>query len=448
MQSGNFIFNKSFFKDVINLTSGYAVSQLIVIAFSPLLTRLYNPAEFGVFFFFITTASILSIIATGGYEKAIVVAEKESDARDLIRYSVLLSFFISLITALIIVFLQFCGKSFFETRTERTMLLLVPVYSLFFGIFRIMQNWNIRGNRFKAVSTSFIVRSSTQSVVQAGLGAAGMASPGLILGSCLGQMAAVFMQMKKEKLFRGLFNREKRARAKELAGVFSDYPKFRMSSDLINEVSIQAPIYVLKTIFSNAATGLYTFPQKILYQPSKFISQAVADVFFNKASRMNSRNKDLGELTYSTFKNLMLIGVIPYMIILLWGPEIFSFIFSKEWMESGKIASFLCPWMFLVFVGSPVSGIFLVDNRLRLSFILNFLLLFFRLSALLYGAIVLKDVTGTIILFSAVSTIYWVATILYSLHFAGVKIRRAIIFSLLLLAAAAVLLLPFKLFIK
>jgi lipopolysaccharide exporter len=441
----NLTINKSFFKDVLNLISGYSFSQLIVVAFSPLLTRLYSPEEFGIFFFFITTASLISIVATGGYEKAIVVASNDFEARDLARCSLILALFTFFLATVIFIFLQFCGGKLFDSVTERRIMLLVPVYSLLFGMFRIMQNLNIRKNKFRAISSAFILRSSSQSVIQAGLGAAGMASPGLALGSCFGQLLSVLSQWGKEKFFSGLFNNANWSQARARADEFSDYPKYRMSSDLINEASIQAPVYILKTFFNNAVTGLYTFPQKILYQPSKFVSQAVADVFFNKASRMNSRNKDLSEITYSTFKSLMLMGVIPYMIIFLWGPGLFSFIFSKEWMESGRIASILCPWMFLVFVGSPVSGIFLVDNRLRLSFILNFLLLFFRLAALLCGALVLRDVTGTIVLFSAVSTLYWVATILYSLHFAGVKIRRAIVFSLFLLSAATAILLPLKL---
>jgi len=441
----NLTFNKSFFKDVLKLISGYSISQLVIVAFSPLLTRLYSPEEFGIFFFFITTASLISIVATGGYEKAIVVAKTDSDARDLVRCSLILALSAFVLATVIFILLQFTGGDLFDSIAERRIMLLVPVYSLLFGMFRIMQNLNIRKNKFRAISSAFVLRSSSQSVVQAGLGAAGMASPGLVTGSCLGQLLSVLLQMKKQKLFRGLFNKENRRLVRARALEFSDYPEYRMSSDLINEASIQAPVYILKSFFSNAVTGLYTFPQKILYQPSKFISQAVADVFFNKASRMNSRNKSLGELTFSTYKTLLILGVVPYLLIILWGPELFSLVFGKEWMESGRIAAILSPWMFLVFVGSPVSGIFLVDKRLRLSFVLNISLLVLRLAALFYGAVILKDVTATILLFSVVSSLYWVATILYSLRFAGVAIGRALVFTLLVIVIAAAVFVPFKL---
>lgn len=441
------VLKKSFFRDVIDLTSGYALSQLIIVVFSPVLTRLFSPEEFGVFFFFITTASILSIIATGGYEKAVVVIKGDSDAKDLFRYTILLTLFISIIIAVICVFLQFWGEKLFEDKIERSMLWLVPVYSFFFGVFRILQNFNIRNRRFKAVSGSFVVRASSQSLTQAGLGIAGMGSPGLILGSCLGQIISVFTQSYKKRLFKGLFNKENMAAAKAQAKKFIDYPRYRMPSDLMNEVSIQAPVYILTTFFTKAITGLYTFPQKILYQPSKFISQAVADVFFNKASELNNRNRSLGELTYSTFKNLYILGIIPYTIIILWGPGLFSFIFSSEWEGSGKIAAYLSPWMFLVFVGSPISAIFLVSKKLRLSFILNLVLLVARLGSLLIGALWFKDAEITIILFSGVSVLYWIASILYSLRFSGISIRKTLLFSFAVTAVALGLLLPLKILI-
>lgn len=441
------VIKKSFFRDVLNLTSGYAISQLIIVAFSPLLARLYSPEEFGVFFFFVTTVSILSVVATGGYEKAIVVVKREGEAKELFRYTVMLTIFITLIAFVITFFLQFWGDRLFEDKMERALLWLVPVYSFFLGLFRIIQNYNIRNRRFGAVSSSFVVRSSSQTLTQAGLGLAGMSSPGLISGSLLGQIISVFTQSYKKRYFTGLFNRENMSDAKAKAKEFSDYPRYRMPSDLMNEVSIQAPVYILKTFFSNALTGLYTFPQKILYQPSKFLSQAVADVFFNKASELNNRSKSLREITFSTFKTLYVLGILPYMIIIFWGPELFSFVFSSEWEESGKIAAYLSPWMFLVFVGSPISGIFLVDKRLRLSFHLNLILLLARIGALLTGALFFKDAEMTIILFSAVSTIYWIVSIFYSLHFSGTNLWKTILFSFVITASALLIFVPIKLYI-
>jgi O-antigen/teichoic acid export membrane protein len=444
MWSEDTVLKKSFLKGVLNLSSGYGISQIIALLLSPLLSRLYSPEEFGVFFFFITTASILSILATGGYEKAIVVVKTEPEQKQLFRFAVLLVFAVTIISLIICLVLQLSGRRLFEDRLEKTILWSIPLYSLFFGLFRILLNLNIRNGRFRTVASSFIIRSSTQGLFQAGCGATGIGSPGLILGSCLGQIIPVITQSYKKGLFKGLLAGKAMSGALKKAREFFEYPLYRMPSDLMNEVSIQTPVYILKTFFSNATIGLYTFPQKILYQPSKFLSQPVADVFFSKASDLNSRDESVGELTLRTYKLLFISGIIPYLSIVLWGPEIFSFVFGKEWEAGGRIAAFLSPWMFLVFVGSPISSILLVRNKLRLSFTMNLILLIARVSSLLSGALIFKDAELTIILFSAVSSLYWIFSIFYSFTFSGARISKALLFSLGIIVLSVIILVPLK----
>jgi O-antigen/teichoic acid export membrane protein len=67
------IFYKVINKDVWTLFSGSAIAQIIGLSFLPVLTRIFLPEESGVFYIFLTTASILSIITTGGYEKSFVL---------------------------------------------------------------------------------------------------------------------------------------------------------------------------------------------------------------------------------------------------------------------------------------------------------------------------------------------------------------------------------------
>lgn len=440
--------NNSFLKDVMNLSSGYAVSQLIVILFSPLLTRLYSPAEFGIFFVFITTSSILSVISTGSYEKAVIVAKNNNDAGEMIKSAIILSAAVSFIALGVSLLLQLTGNNLFKDRFERLTLWIIPIYAFFQGLFRIIQHKYIRENRFSRVSGSFILRSSSASLAQAGLGWASAGSPGLIIGSLLGQVIPVIRESYKNLNLKGLLRKANLQETCRKAREYSDFPLFRMPSELMNEASIQAPVYILKAVFSDAITGLYTFPQKILYQPSKFISQAVADVFFRKAADINSRNEGTGELTLKTYRNLFLTGIVPYLTVMLWGPPIFSFIFGSGWEESGKIASWLSPWMFLVYVGSPLSAMFVVTDKLKLSFLMNFMLLIARLAGLLTGALILKDAEMTIILFSAVSAVYWIIIIIYSMKLAGADLRKAAFFSIAVLTLSLLLLLPFKLYLS
>ena len=69
-------FKSKFAKNVILLGSATTLSQLINLAISPVLTRVYTPDEFGYFATFLSVVAILASISTGGYTQAIMLPKK------------------------------------------------------------------------------------------------------------------------------------------------------------------------------------------------------------------------------------------------------------------------------------------------------------------------------------------------------------------------------------
>ena len=83
-------------RNVITLMTGTAFAQALPIAVSPILTRLYTPAEFGVFAMYMAIASILGVLVTGRYELAILIPKQDRDAIHIAALSAALSVFIAL----------------------------------------------------------------------------------------------------------------------------------------------------------------------------------------------------------------------------------------------------------------------------------------------------------------------------------------------------------------
>jgi O-antigen/teichoic acid export membrane protein len=432
----NSVFKGSFVRNVLTLFSGSAAAQLIGLAFLPVLTRLFTPEEFGIFYLFITTASIISLIITGGYEKSFVIPVSDNEARQLLVFALFLSttsvIFLFFITAL----LSIWSDSIFNTPHSRLLIWLIPVFSFLSGMVRIFQNWSIRNKKFNQVSASNIIRNGSLSAFQTGIGLLKSGSPGLILGSCFGQIFPLGYLIYKNRNALGKITGDSVKGSLKTGKEYKDFPAYKMPSDLINEISVQSPVYVLSSLFSNAITGLYSLPHKILNQPSRFIGQAAGEVYYRQASELNSQGKDISELTFSLFKVLFLTGVIPFTAISFWGKEIFSFVFGADWEFSGRIAAWLSPWLLFVFAGSPVSYIFLIRQKLKLSFRLNLVLLVMRITALLAGALWFKTLIMTVILFSSVSLVYWIFLSFLSLRLCGLKLWRPLFFVLILIASA------------
>jgi len=97
------VFRNLFFRSVGTLAMGTALAQAILILFSPVLTRLYTPKDFGVLAFYTASVSILAMFACGRCETAIVILSTIEESQRL----TLLSIVIAAVFALTL----FCGNS-------------------------------------------------------------------------------------------------------------------------------------------------------------------------------------------------------------------------------------------------------------------------------------------------------------------------------------------------
>jgi len=65
---------------------------------------------------------------------------------------------------------------------------------------------------------------------------------------------------------------------------------------------------------------------------------------------------------------------LPIFIAMhLYSVEIFVFVFGESWRLAGEAAAVMAPWLFLNFLSSPLSAIFIVLNRQGSMLVFSFL---------------------------------------------------------------------------
>ena len=87
----------NFLRSILVLMTGTAMSQLIPIIASPLLTRIFSPENFGSFAFYLSIITIVSTVVTGKYEQAIPLPKSNRSASYLTALSLVNSCIITLI---------------------------------------------------------------------------------------------------------------------------------------------------------------------------------------------------------------------------------------------------------------------------------------------------------------------------------------------------------------
>ena len=70
----------SFVRNVLVVMSGSAAAQAIALASTPIISRLFEPSDFGVFGAFTSVSSIVGAGATLQYAQALMLPKEEDDA--------------------------------------------------------------------------------------------------------------------------------------------------------------------------------------------------------------------------------------------------------------------------------------------------------------------------------------------------------------------------------
>ena len=195
-----------FKKSLLTLMSGTIIAQLIPIAISPVLTRLYTPEDFGGFALFISIASIITVISSARYDQAIVLPKKDEEAFNLLILSCIITCVISVILFILIFLWGNHIASLFENKSIKNWFYLLPISVFLTGIYQNFNSWSIRKKYFKNLALNRITQSSLSGSSQLLIGYNKTnSSIGLILGGIIGQFITtfnfIFKIWKKDKSF-------------------------------------------------------------------------------------------------------------------------------------------------------------------------------------------------------------------------------------------------------
>ena len=105
------------------------------------------------------------------------------------------------------------------------------------------------------------------------------------------------------------------------------------------------------------------------------VLRALRQVLFQKAAETDHQGKSLLSLYIKITAGLFALAVVPSIILIIWAPPIFSFIFGHQWRIAGAFASSLVLWQAFMFCNLP-SVLFARILRLqRRLFIFDIILL-------------------------------------------------------------------------
>ncbi len=396
-----------FIKNFITLVGGNFFSQIISIAAIPIISRIYTPAQFGLFALFCAILNSMSNVGCLSYERAILLPKSEKDVFNVMLLSVFVLIAVCFILLIIVFFFNYELTVVFNNKNIGTWLYIVPVGVFINGLNSVVGLLRLRNKNFKLISVSKISRTVSSVSIKIGFGIIVLAHGGcLVLGEIVGGISCFLTLIKRPspEKFKEFLNKTSMAGIKRVAFEYKKFPIYSSWGTFLNFSTQNSVVFVLSFIFTPAVVGYYGLCNRALRQPLMLISGAMQNVYFQKSALQVNNGQCifpyLGKLVF----NLSLLALIPTIVLMVFGQYIFVFLFGKNWVVAGQYVQVMAPWFFFLFIASPAKIIFEVCQKQELRLIVNIVIAISRISSLFIGYIILRDALRVIAFFIAVNS--------------------------------------------
>lgn len=348
---------------LIKLISGTALSQVIIILGMPLLTRLYNPQDFGLLAIVNACLMIFGVVGSLRYDQIMYNYAEEREWCRCFNNGLFFALLFFLLLQII-----FC--IFYLLEMVNYQLVAVPFLVLAFSICQLYSSWLSLNNSYSLLSYSLVTRAVTMIVAQYYLYRY-IGNLALIAGLCIGQFSQLIL----------LHYTVSAKVSKKFITLKVDYYDIKSSllssgQSLSNSLSSQLPSLFIPYYYGLSSLGLYSLATRLTYLPINFFSNAVRPLILGEFNRNSGSSNQTLLLRGSLV--LFMTGVLGIILINVFAESFFIWYAGPEWAGAGEIASALSFWIMCAFANVISTSYLTVKSFFKSLFVYDFGLLIAR----------------------------------------------------------------------
>jgi O-antigen/teichoic acid export membrane protein len=408
-------------RGALTLVAGTGAAQLIVIAASPILTRIYPVEDYGSFAVVTSVLAIILSVVSLRYEYAIPLPEDDVAAANVLALCVAVTISMSVGSALVLWLMGPVILQWFGAGQIGGSIVFVAVGALGGGIVTAFISWAVRSKNYSEIAANRLTQGVTQAGTQIGLGLLGWGTLGLFFGMIAAAVAG------STRLVRSAWRTDPHSlRSVSITGIraaakrYRRFPLFSAPSALINTVGLETPLLLIVLLYGTYVGGQFALAQRVIGLPIALVAAAIGQAYFAEAARrMRERPAELKSLFVRTTRTLALGAIGPFGLAMVLSPLLFGVIFGSNWVDAGVYIAAMAPWYYLQFVTSSTGqtldvlerqDLHLVREVLRVGLLASSILAAAVLNLGSLGAIVALSVGGcaTYVLYGLIS---WLAIV-------------------------------------
>jgi len=391
---GTAVSTNKFLADALALTSAPIITQMFGFFIIPIITHLYSPEAFGFAAAYNSIVSLFGAIVTFSYNGAIVLSKDETEKNHLFILSLVSTFTVSLLSLMLMLLFSSEISALINVPNINSILWLVPISVLIWGVMQSLRSLNIREGRFKNLALSGILKVFSNNGLVLSVGY--FLKPYnfvLIFGQAFGGVISTlilfrFLSLEKIKTI------IKTISIRNILFFANKHKQFALIATPQNFVSrfvAEIPTFAMIYYFSSSILGFYALGMRVLSIPITLISSSISEVFLQREgpnSKINSKSLE------KTFSFLFIVGILPFLVLGISGKTICTFVFGVSWETAGIYLQILSFYIFMQYMCSLTSSIAVILRKQQINLLFSIINGFLILVSLVIGGLAKNELIG------------------------------------------------------
>ena len=353
----------SLYSNILALVTGSIAARLIGIFSIPIITRLYTPIDMGILSAFISLTGVLLAFTSFRYSVVIPLPKTLVYA---LNSSMMCLIILSIVSSLLCVITYFYHPFIFQLLNLDALSVhwyLLPVSVFLLGLVEILNTWAVRWKKFKLLSKANVLQSLIGTISKIIFGLMNIGPIGLVIGQIFVQAGSVVTLFKFY-----LTNFDKKIistrRMIFIALYYIDIPKYRLPSQVFLSLSMNMPILFYSSHYGSEVAGKVGLALMVLSLPISLIGNTVGQAFYGEIAALGRKNPvKIEKISRDLLKKLLLVSLLPFILLIVYGEVVFEIAFGTEWMEAGQYARIMAAYLVANLASAPLVNILNVYSR-------------------------------------------------------------------------------------
>ncbi len=353
----NVLASTGFVRNAGLLAGSAAVTQVIFLSLSPILTRVYSPEDFGMLGVFASVLSMALPLASWRYEFAITLPQDDDVAVNVLVLAIIILLGMTLFSGTgLLIFGDHIMKALQVSSGWYFSCLLLGGL-LASGLFQALNFWALRKKAFSRIARTKLAQGSVTAIGQVALGLLHSGPTGLLLGDVVGRTAGIrvlagLLWTERSKLVGSVST----GQLLQVARRYKRFPYLSCGSGVLNAVGLNIPVVLMASLYGTQAAGFFSLALRLIGLPISLLGQAAGQVFWGEASRMCDNPERLSKLFYRVLVIMFLVSIAMVVPLVVVAPSALALVFGEEWRESGYYVQVLSFGFMVDFMATPLSS--------------------------------------------------------------------------------------------